>query len=104
MHIEEILTKLNIYFLIKDNKLLEKYYKIWNKFGNVIKKGFDNDPVISDKYLKTKIKYYEVKVNPNFHNDKMPKEGSHLHCQSMVLIDSAFEMGKNYYLQLILEK
>ena len=104
MHIEEILTKLNIYFLIKDNKLLEKYNRIWNKFGNVIKKGFDNDPVLNDKYLKTKIKYYEIKVNPNLHNDKMPKEGSQCICQSMVLIDSVFEMGKNYYPQLILER
>ena len=98
MHIEEILTKLNISFLIKDNKLLEKYNRIWNKFGNVIKKGFDNDPVYNDRYLKTKIKHYEVKVNTNFHNDEMPKESSQ--CRSMVLIDSVFKMDNNYYPQL----
>ena len=29
------------------------------------------------KYLKTKIKSYEGKINTNFHNDKMPRKGSY---------------------------
>ena len=64
-------------FLIKDNELLEKYNKIWDKVSNRIKKGFDIEPVYNEKYLKTKIKSYESKINTNFHNDEMPKEGSH---------------------------
>ena len=28
-------------FLIKDNKLLEKYNEIWDKVSNITKKGFD---------------------------------------------------------------
>ena len=32
-------------FLIKDDELLEKYNKIWDKVSNVSKKGFDSEPV-----------------------------------------------------------
>ena len=31
VHIEDILMKLNMSFLIKDDKLLEKYNEIWKK-------------------------------------------------------------------------
>ena len=50
VHIEDILMKLNMSFLIKDDKLLEKYNEIW------IKKVFDSEPVCIEKYLKTKTK------------------------------------------------
>ena len=33
----------------------------------------------------------------------MPKEGSHCICPSMVLIDSGFKMGQNYYPHVLLE-
>ena len=38
-------------FLIKDNKLLEKYNEIWDKVSKVIKKGFDSEAV----YIQRKI-------------------------------------------------
>ena len=53
-------------FLKKDDKLLEKYNKIWNKVSNCIKEGFDSDPVYNEKYLKTKIKSYEGKKKYKF--------------------------------------
>ena len=34
----------------------------------------------------------------------MPKEGSHCICQSVVLIDSVFKMGKSYYSQVLLKE
>ena len=40
-------------FLIKDEKLLEKYNKIWKKVSNITKKEFDNSPVWNEKYIKT---------------------------------------------------
>ena len=63
-------------FLIKDEKLLEKYNEIWKKVSKIIKKEFDNNPVYNEKYIKTKIKYYNGKINTNFHNNKISKEGS----------------------------
>ena len=37
---------------------------------------FDNEPVygVNDKYIKTKIKMYEDRVNTNFQGKNVPKE------------------------------
>ena len=86
------------------HKLLDKYTEIWDKVSRVINKGFDSEPVSIEKYLKTIIKSYKGKVNTNFHNDKMSKEGSPCTCLKVVLIDSVFKNDKNYYLQVFLEE
>ena len=63
--------------MIKDEKMLEKYNEIWEKVSNITKKEFDGNPAYSnEKYTKTKIKSYNGKINTNFHNNKIPKEGS----------------------------
>ena len=67
-----------ISFLIKDDKLLEKYNEIWEKVKNSLKKEFDSEPVYNEKYLKAKIKSYNGKINTNFHGNKIPKKGSQL--------------------------
>lgn len=59
-----------IYFLINSNKLPEKYNGFWDKFSNIIKRGFDGEPVYNDEYLKMKIKSYEGKLDTNFDNEK----------------------------------
>ena len=45
-----------MYFLIKDDKLMEKYNTICDKVSADIKKEFDSKPVYNKKCLKTKIK------------------------------------------------
>ena len=35
-------------FLIKNNELLKKYNKIWDKVSNGIKKGFDSEPLYNE--------------------------------------------------------
>ena len=52
-------------FLIKDEKLLQKYNEICKKVGNIIKKEFDSKPVYNEKYTKTKVKSYNGKINTN---------------------------------------
>ena len=61
-------------FLIKNDELLEKYNEFWDEVKDSIKKGFDSEPLYNEKYLKTKTKSCEGKINTNFH--KVPKEGS----------------------------
>ena len=75
-------------FLIKDEKLLEKYNGSCKKVSNIIKKEFGSKPIYNEKYLKTKMKYYNGKVNKNFRNNKTPKESSQYICLSIILIDS----------------
>ena len=50
------------------------------------------------------IKSYNGKINTNFRNNKIPKEGSQLICLSVILIDSAFTTGNNYYSQVLFEE
>ena len=52
-------------FKVSDNKLLKKYNKILEKISNLINIEFDSEPVYgdNDKYIKTKIKIYEDRVN-----------------------------------------
>ena len=59
--------------MIKDDELLEKYNEIWEKIRSCTKKEFDSEPVYNEKYLKSIIKSYNVKINTNFHNNKVPK-------------------------------
>ena len=71
---------------------------------NIIKKESDSKSVYNEKYIKTKIKSYNGKINANFDNNKMPKEGSQCICLSVILIDSVYKKDKNYYPQVFLEK
>ena len=84
--------------------MLEKYNEIWGKFTNFIEKRFDSDSVFNDKYLKTKINSCEGKIITKFQDDKKPKEGSQHICVMVILIHSVFKIGKNYYLEMLLEE
>ena len=58
----------------------------------------------NEKHLKTKIKSYNGKFIANFQNNEIPKESSKFICLSVILIDSVFRTGKNYYPQLSVEE
>ena len=78
--------------------------KFVKKVKNNNKKEFDNEPVYNEKYLKAKIKFYNGKINTNFHNNKIPKEGSQCICLSVTFIDSIYRTGKNYFPKVFLEE
>ena len=65
-------------FKVSDNKLLRKYNKIWEKVGNLLNIELDSETVYDDvdKYIKTKIKMHEDRVNTNFQGKKVPKENA----------------------------
>ena len=44
------------------------------------------------------------KIKTNFHNDKIPTEGSQYLCLSVTLINSIYRKDKHYYCQVFLEK
>ena len=70
----------------------------------MIRKGFDSKPVYNEKYLKTKIKSYDEKINKNFYNDKIAKEGYQCICLSVIWIDSVYRKDENHYPQMFLEE
>ena len=51
---------------------------------------FNSEPVSNEKYLKNNIKSYMGKINMNFHNKKIAKEGYQWICLSVILIDSVY--------------
>ena len=64
------------------------YQKNTTKFGkkvkNRLKKEFVGEPVCNKKYLEAKIKSYNGKINTNFHDNKIAKEGSQFICLSVI--------------------
>ena len=92
-------------FKVSDNKLLKKYKKIWGKVGNLLNIKFDSEPVYGDvdKYIKTKIKIYEHRVNTKFQGQKVPKENASYKSISLIMLDSVIRVNKKYYPQTLLE-
>ena len=93
-------------FIVKDNKLLKKYSKIWETIKGLMQITFESKPVYGEdaKYIKTKIKTYAGSVITNFHNNKMPKEKAPCQCLSIIMIDSVIKANKKYYPQTLLEE
>ena len=85
-------------FLIKDDQLLKQILKSGIKSAFVL-----NEPVYNKKHFKNKIHFYEGKTNTNFHDNGMLKKVSHCICLSVILTDSVFKMGENYYTPVFLE-
>ena len=93
-------------FKVDDNKLLKKYNKIWEKISNLMNIEFGSEPVYgdNDKYIKTKMKMYEDKVDTNFQGKKVPKENASYMCLSLIMLDSVIRVNKKYYPQTLLEE
>ena len=75
------------------------------KISNLLNIEFDSEPVYGDgdKYVKTKIKMYEDRVNTNFQGKKAPKENALYKCLSLIMLDSVIRVNKKYYPQTLLE-
>ena len=95
-----------ISFKVDDNTLSKKYKKIWKRVGNLLNIEFDSEPVYGDvdKYIKTKIKVYEDRVNKNFQGKKVPKENASYKCISLIVLNSVIRASKKYYPQTLLEE
>ena len=66
---------------------------LWNlekKSATLSKKNLTVNLYTNEKYLKTKIKSYNGKINTNFHNNKISNEGSQCICLSVILINSVY--------------
>ena len=89
-------------FKVDDNKLLKSTTKI----SSLMNIEFDSDPVYGDnnKYIKTKIKMYEDRVNTNFQGKKVPKENASYKCLSLIMLNSVIGVNNKYYPQALLEE
>ena len=92
-------------FKFNDNKLLKKYNKICERVSNLKNIEFVSEPVLgdNDKYIKTKIKMYEDRVNTNFQSKRVLEENASYKCLSLLMLDSVVRVNKKYYPQTLLE-
>ena len=93
-------------FQVSDNKLLKNYTQMWKRVRNLLNIKFDSEYVYgdNDKYIKTKIKIYEDKVNKHFQGKKVAKENTTYKCLSLIMLDSVTKVKKKYYPQTLLEE
>ena len=92
-----------MYFLIKDDDLLEKYNVIWDSISAGIKEEFDSKPVYNKNFLKTKIKSHGDEAT-DFYDKKIPKVDSNHTCLLVISSDSALKKDENYYPQVFLKE
>ena len=92
-----------MYFLIKDDDLLEKHNIIWDEVNADNKKEFDSELLYNKIFLKTKIKSHDNEVT-DFYDNKIPKVDSNHTCLAGISLDSALKKDENYYPQVFLKE
>ena len=63
-------NKITMSLMIKDERLLKNYKKIWKIIEKLMKIDFNTKTTYGDydKYIKTKIKTYKDNITTNFYN------------------------------------
>ena len=84
----------NMSFLIKDDKVLEKYKKNWDVIKNKLNIKFHSLPVYDKTYLKANVREFDGLIKTNFLGNDTPKENKHYTCIACITIDSAMRMNK----------
>ena len=90
--------------MIKDNKVWDKYDKIWEVIKDKLSINFYREPVYEHKYLKAKVREFDGMIKTNFLGNNMPKENMHYTCIACVTIDSILTIDKKNHLQVYLEE
>ena len=94
----------NMSFLIKDDKVWDKYDKIWDAIKNKLGINFHSEPVYEYRYLKAKVREFDGVIKTNFLGNNMPKENMHYTCIACITIDSVLTIDKKNHPQVYLEE
>ena len=96
----------NMIFFMDNEKVYDKYNKIWEVIRKLSKVKFTVNPVRDDKYLVAKLKIFN-KINRTTFNNKnnIPIETNHYICIPAIDIDSVLKIdNKRAYPQAYLEQ
>ena len=85
----------NMYFMVKDDNVLDKYNKIWDNIK------FHSMPVYDKTYIKPKVREFEGKTKTNVFGNKVPKENMHYVCIACITVDSIRRMDKKNFRKFI---
>ena len=81
-------------FLVKDNELWNKYYKICEVIKDKLGINFYSVPFYEYKYLKAKVREFDGIIKANFLGNGIPKENMHYTYIACVTIDSVLTIDK----------
>ena len=94
----------NMSFVIKDDDVLDEYNEIWDKIKEKLNIKFHSMPIYDEKYIKAKVRGFNVAIKTNFLGDEITKENVHYTWIACITIDSVMRMEKKNYPQLYLEE
>ena len=94
----------NMSFVMNDEKIYEKYNKIWEVIRNLSKTDFTVNPVQDDIYLVAKLKIFDRINRTTFTTNAIPIERNHYICIPAIGIDSVLKTDKRAYPQAYLEQ
>ena len=94
----------NMSFVTDDEKVYEKYDKIWNVVKGLLKLKFAASPIRNDKYILAKLKIFKKKNLTTFNNNIVPIEKNNYICIPAIDIDSVLKFDKKAYPQEFLEE
>ena len=64
----------NMSFMIKDDKVWDKYDKIWNVIKDKLGIKFHSEPVYEYKHLRVKVREFDGIIKTNFLGNGVPKK------------------------------
>ena len=91
-------------FLIKDNEVQDKYDEIWYVIEDKLGIEFHSEAVYEYKYLKAKVKEFDVVIKTNFLGNDIPKENMHYIYIACITIDPVLTIDKKNHPQVYLEE
>ena len=91
-------------FFVRDDSVLKKYNKIWDKIKEKLNIKFQSKPVQNQKYFKTKVREFDSVIKTNFLGNEISKENIHYTCIVCITIDSVIKIEKKRYPQDNLEE
>ena len=94
----------SMFFIIKDDDVLDKYNEIQVKIKETLNIKFHSTPVYDEQYIKAKVREFNGVIKTNFLGDEVPKEDEHYTCIACITIDSVVRMEKSNFLQVFLKE
>ena len=90
--------------MVKNDDVLDKYNKIWDKIKKELSIKFHSVPVYELKYIKAKVREFNGVIKTKFLGNEIPKENVHYTCVACITINSNMRMEKKNYPQVYLEE
>ena len=84
----------NRVFMVKDDNVLDKYNKIWDKIKEKLNIKFHSKLVYDGTYINAKVREFDGMIKTNYLGNEVPKENMHYTGIACITTDSVMRMDK----------